>query len=480
MRPNRTRNVSVRLAVVVVFVCVAALVLLMRSPVGERVEASAQGPSPSNTGAPGEANCTACHTQFPVNSGPGSVVISGVPHGYRAGQQIPVTVTVSQEDAVIYGFQLTAIDRNGREVGTFSLPTQNPAQMQIVTGLVGGNTRRYVEHTVDGILPTQFGSKSWTFNWTAPAVRAGKVSFYVAGNASNSDGTTGGDQIYTRSAAALTGTAVSSFDGDGTSETAVWRPSSGYWFSINSSDGGFQATQFGQAGDIIVPGDYDGDGITDRAIYRPSAGAWFVLRSTLGLTAIGFGAPGDIPVQADYDGDLKTDFAVYRPSTGTWFIFGSTIGFNVFNFGTATDKPAPADFDGDGKADFVVYRPSTGIWYMQRSTEGFGAFQFGVAEDRPLPADYDGDGKADLAVYRPSSGIWFLQRSTLGFYAAQFGLPTDVACPADVDGDGRIDIAVFRPGNGLWFGLRSSDSQLFFAGFGITGDVPVPSGYFPQ
>src|SRR5215213_1901809 len=84
---------------------------------GRPAEASAQGPSPSHTNAPGEDNCTACHTGSPVNSGGGSVTISGIPAAYKAGQQIPVTVTTSQASAVVYGFQLTAVDSHGREAG---------------------------------------------------------------------------------------------------------------------------------------------------------------------------------------------------------------------------------------------------------------------------------------------------------------------------------------------------------------------------
>src|SRR5215212_6694961 len=79
-----------------------------------RAKASASGPSPSHTNAPGEANCTACHMDFPVNSGTGSVTIAGIPANYRPNQQIPITVTTSQETGVIYGFQLTAVDNMGR------------------------------------------------------------------------------------------------------------------------------------------------------------------------------------------------------------------------------------------------------------------------------------------------------------------------------------------------------------------------------
>src|SRR5688572_13084940 len=77
-----------------------------------RSTASASGPTPGHTNAPGEGNCTACHTEFPVNSGTGNVQITGIPPNYLPGQQIPITVTLNQLNAVLYGFQLTAIDRN--------------------------------------------------------------------------------------------------------------------------------------------------------------------------------------------------------------------------------------------------------------------------------------------------------------------------------------------------------------------------------
>ena len=74
-----------------------------------------------------------------------------------------------------------------------------------MTNLVGGKTRQYVEHTTDGIIPTQFGSKSWTFTWTAPNPTAGRVDFYAAGNAANGDGTNSGDYIYTATASTFPG-----------------------------------------------------------------------------------------------------------------------------------------------------------------------------------------------------------------------------------------------------------------------------------
>jgi len=193
----------------------------------ERTMASAAGPSPSHTGAAGEANCTACHSDFPVNSGTGSVTITGVPVNYRPGQQYQITVRTSQVGATIYGFQMTAIDSLGRKAGNFVVPQQTPARLQIDKGFVDGNFRQYIEHTVDGIIPQQFDFNTWTFTWTAPSASVGKINFHAAGNAANSDGGTGGDYIYTTSQTSLSGTANANFDGDGKTDISIYRPSVG-------------------------------------------------------------------------------------------------------------------------------------------------------------------------------------------------------------------------------------------------------------
>ncbi|CAN5604084.1 hypothetical protein BH20ACI4_BH20ACI4_31640 [soil metagenome] len=473
--------VKIKLTVISLAVLIAVFGFYGFSEKFQKVGASASGPTPSHTNAPGESNCTACHGSFPVNSGTGNMIISGLPANYKPNQQIPVTVTLNQAQAVVYGFQLTAVDSQGRKVGTFTLPAQMPPQMQIVEGIVNNQPRDYVEHTSSGIIPTQFDTKSWTFTFTTPSQRVGKIGFYAAGNAANSDGGPDGDYIYTTSKATLSGTAVSNFDGDGASDFAVYRPSSGVWYSLNSSDGGFRAAQFGISEDKIAPGEFDGDGKNDLAVFRPSTGVWYIQRSSdNGFTAVQFGSNGDIPVSGDYDGDLKNDIAVWRPSTGVWYIWRSSDNaFDFRTFGISTDKIAQGDYDADGKTDIAVYRPSTGVWYIWKSSDnGYLFTGFGLDGDKPVQGDYDGDGKTDIAVFRPSNSVFYIQQSTNGFTAVQWGISTDRPVPADYDGDGKTDIAVYR--DGVWYALRSSDNAFFAVTFGLAEDKPVPGGYIAE
>ncbi len=475
----RGRRAAKLLAVLVV--SLIALAGLTKTGIdSSKVSASVAGPSPSHTRAPGEASCTSCHSDFPENSGTGSVTIAGVPANYLPNQSYSVTATTSQADAVIYGFQLTAIDSTGAAVGSFTLPAQNPVQLQVLNGIVDGNVRQYVEHTLDGVQSTQSGLRAWTFTWTAPSQRKGRLGFHAAGNAANSDGGPSGDYIYTTARAALSGSAISNFDSDSISDVAVFRPSTGIWYSLNSTGGGFQSSQFGIAEDRIVSGDYDGDGRTDRAVWRPSTGVWYVQKSGGGFDIAQFGLNGDVPVPGDYDGDLKNDLAVWRPSTGVWYIARSSNGaVDITQFGISSDKAVQGDFDADAKTDVAIWRPSTGVWYILRSSDlGVSIFAFGLNGDLPVQGDYDGDGKTDAAVFRPSNSVWYLNRSTQGFTAGQFGISTDDPAPADFDGDGKTDIAVFR--DGLWFIFRSSDFVVSIISFGLAGDVPVPSGYIAQ
>lgn len=273
--------------------------------------------------------------------------------------------------------------------------------------------------------------------------------------------------------------ASADFDGDFRTDVSVFRPSTGVWYSYNSSNGTVRIQQFGAAGDVPATEDYDGDNISDVGVYRPTENTWYYYRSSDATVAvIPFGSAGDIPAQGDFDGDAKADVAIFRPSTGTWWIRRTTNpnNFQAIQFGSNGDIPVAGDYDGDGRYDVAVYRPSDGIWYRLNSSNGaFSAVRFGLADDIPAPGDFDGDGKLDNVVFRPSTGIWYsLLSANGGFSAVNFGLNGDVPATGDYDGDGRDDVALFRPSTGVWYALRSSNGSFFAQQFGSTGDLAVP------
>ena len=54
----------------------------------------------------------------------------------------------------------------------------------------------------------------------------------------------------------------------------------------------------GQNGDVPIPGYYDSNLATDPAIFRASSGLWFSALSGGGTRSIaGMGTPGDVPIQ---------------------------------------------------------------------------------------------------------------------------------------------------------------------------------------
>lgn len=133
---------------------------------------------------------------------------------------------------------------------------------------------------------------------------------------------------------------VADWDGDGKADLTVKR---GITWISSLSGGGSVNVDFGEATDLPVQADYDGDDKDDIAVFRPSSGTWFALLSSNGSTAtIPFGAMGDVPVPGDYDGDGTDDQAIYR--NGEWWVNASTAGVSVNNFGLGTDLPIPAEY----------------------------------------------------------------------------------------------------------------------------------------
>ncbi len=298
-------------------------------------------------------------------------------------------------------------------------------------------------------------------------------------------------------------TALHDYDGDGKSDIAVWRPSTGMWFilesSTNFSFAEHKMFQMGLSGDIPLSGDYDGDGRADLVIWRPSDGTWYLRESSsefLTMRAIQWGLPGDQPLVGDYDGDDVNDLALYRRSQGAFYVLLSSGGFNrtaalagssqnqiSIALGGPANDPVVGDINADGKDDFIT------VWQLQRfwtvkdqNGQMIQSLPWGEPGDTPLTCDLDGDKRSDrLAVRVASNNLlqWFAALASGGAVVAEFGsLGDQPTCDRDFDGDGLGDLAVFRPQSGEWFVRNSSNQELTAYSFGLPGDQLVNSGTY--
>lgn len=160
------------------------------------------------TGSTGETTCltSGCHTGNVLNATGGSIVISSpdlVGFAYTPGQTYTINVTVSRTGVNLYGLAFEALRTTGANAGSFihTMTTQTWSK----SATVSGNSRTAVTHKLNGGVGT--GTKTFTFNWVAPATNVGNVTFYAAGNAANGTNTTAGDFIYTATQLVIPNTA---------------------------------------------------------------------------------------------------------------------------------------------------------------------------------------------------------------------------------------------------------------------------------
>ena len=166
--------------------------ILSNDRINQPVQAFSSGPPAGFTGAPGEFTCAECHV--PPDAGTGQISITA-PQTYVPGQTYPITVTHTNPDQtrLRWGFQLTALDPSDEKAGNLQ---SSDVLTQVLDNQGPAGSRQYIEHTSAGTFIGQKNGASWTFNWTAPSVDVGPVTFYAAGNHANNDGNSSGDNIY--------------------------------------------------------------------------------------------------------------------------------------------------------------------------------------------------------------------------------------------------------------------------------------------
>ena len=134
-----------------------------------------------------------CHSTNAATDRDG-MLSSNVPAtGYIPGETYTITVSVEQAGISKFGFQATAQDEAGNLQGSYIFT--NPSETQHPTIGSASILTKYITHTSAGNTTATPGSKSWSFDWIAPAAGTGDVNFYCAVNCANNNGNSGGDQI---------------------------------------------------------------------------------------------------------------------------------------------------------------------------------------------------------------------------------------------------------------------------------------------
>jgi hypothetical protein len=151
------------------------------------VHRNANGAAAGKTGAPGEQNCTACHTGTALDGSSENIltVLQGATPvtSYIPGQTYTVALAMASNPAK-KGFQATALTSTDVMAGTFTAGSNTS---------VNGTAKKYANHTSTS---NTSAIVLWGWSWTAPSSDVGPVTFYVATNKTNNNGNDSGDAIY--------------------------------------------------------------------------------------------------------------------------------------------------------------------------------------------------------------------------------------------------------------------------------------------
>jgi len=147
----------------------------------------AAGAPIGKTGAPGENNCTQCHSGNPItNSQAATISYSGTGNTYISGSTYVMSVSLPSITNPKNGFEIVALrTSDNTNVGTWVITDATNTQT------INGGGRDYVTHT-----PTGNMANVWNFEWTAPATGEGDIKFYLAAALTNNDGSTQNDEVH--------------------------------------------------------------------------------------------------------------------------------------------------------------------------------------------------------------------------------------------------------------------------------------------
>ncbi len=158
------------------------------------------GAHPGSTGAPLDNTCakSGCHVGTPVTYNDTTVnklIFSQPDSTYVPGMTYTITLKTQNPGVMRFGFELQALeDSTNKDIGTIVIT--DAARSHTLTHTVSGGVRTSATHSTSGTTALSPGFNEWTFNWTAPPVNEGVITFYYATNSTNNSNTSSGDAIF--------------------------------------------------------------------------------------------------------------------------------------------------------------------------------------------------------------------------------------------------------------------------------------------
>ncbi len=155
-------------------------------------------PPTASTNAPGESNCTSCHSGSLITSGSdwNNINLSSnfTGNGYLPDSVYTIKVSHSQSGISKWGFEATVLDAANKAIGTMGTVSSYTR-----VGKTTSAGRDYVYHNgTSGTSSTGTNTVDWLFTWKAPSKNSGNVKFYVTVNSANGNGQDNGDQIFAK------------------------------------------------------------------------------------------------------------------------------------------------------------------------------------------------------------------------------------------------------------------------------------------
>lgn len=319
------------------------------------VHAFSSGAPRQVSNAPGERNCSSCHTGSP-NTGAGLVRVELVgTDTYTPGEKLRVRVVIDDPAARRWGFELSARPENNSEGSAGSFQERDENTQVLLDGIA-----QWITHTSNGTRLNTRGPVSFELDYTAPAGDVGPLVFYVAAVAANGNSGPSGDNTYTAAlkvSAAATNAPRPSFRSDSIADLSTGLPgmAPGAWVTLRGTDLASQNAYWAPAADRVLETELGKVTVKVNDVPAPLL--------SVGPDQIQFLVPagtpeGEIPIVVESDGRISETVFVRSASALPAFVTVSeSTSDSPRRYATATTAGAGTALSLISKKGWVLGNP---------------------------------------------------------------------------------------------------------------------------